>query len=80
MARVRSIVVGSQDVRPHPTEVDCSVQVISDTSGDRLFHLSSFGSDQRSTVPKVSQTLQFDVESARALRSFLDQFLADPPR
>lgn len=64
MARVRSISVGTQNVRPHPSEVDVSIQMVPLSDEAVLLQLSSFGSDARASQPKVSQTLQFDRESA----------------
>ncbi len=66
MARVRSFSSSTQDIRPHPTEVDCEHLVIVD--GDRrLLHLSTFGSDDRASKPKSSQSIQLDVDAAREL-------------
>ncbi len=38
-----------------------------------LLQLSSFGSDARASSPKVSQTLQFDRDSAQRLRDYIDR-------
>lgn len=72
MARVRSFLPSQQDVRPHPTEVDCEYRVVGTSSGDRLLHLSTFGSDERASVRKSSQSLQFDLEGARELVSIIE--------
>lgn len=66
MARVRSIEQGSQTVRAHPTEVDCFYQTVSTPRG-LLLHLSTFGSDQRASEAKSSQSLQLDETIARRL-------------
>ncbi len=71
MARVRSFKAGSQLVRPHPTEVDCHYQVLTTPSGQKLVHLSTFGSDARASDAKSSQSLQFDEETAVALMAVL---------
>lgn len=71
MARVRSLEQGDQAVTMHPTEVDVLHQVIWSDSGEPILHLSSLGSDNRASKPKVSQTLQFDVEMARKLGGLL---------
>ena len=73
MARVRSVSPGSQNVRVHPSEVDCTVQQVVAPDGSVLLQLSSFGSDSRASEPKVSQTLQFSRDSARRLREYIDQ-------
>lgn len=74
MARVRSIDVGTQNVRLHPSEVDCTIQLLEADDGTPLLQLSSFGSDGRASTPKVSQTLQFDRSMALRLRSYIDQY------
>lgn len=66
MARVRSFGPSNQNVRVHPTEVDCEFGVIDDGSV-RLLHLSTFGSDDRESGRKSSQSLQLDVEQAQRL-------------
>lgn len=71
MARLRSLEKGTQDVRAHPTEVDCSHQVITAPDGTRLLHLSTFGSDQRRSGPKSSQSLQIDEATARELMAVI---------
>lgn len=66
MARVRSLSQSIQTVRVHPTEVDCEYLVVDD--GDaRLLHLSTFGSDDRKSDRKSSQSLQLDLDRAREL-------------
>lgn len=67
MARLRSIEKGTQDVKKHPTEVDCFYQVININDGDVLLHLTTFGSDHRRSGPKSSQSLQVDEARAREL-------------
>lgn len=70
MARIRSFEKSTQDVRPHPTEVDCEHQVI-DAGEVKLLHLSTFGSDHRASGHKPSQTLQLDEAAARELMDIL---------
>lgn len=52
---------------PHPTEVDCTWQVISGPGGEKLLQLSTYGSDHRQSEPKVSQTIQIGREAAAEL-------------
>lgn len=66
MARVRSISPSDQRIKPHPSEVDCEYAVIDTVSG-RLLHLSTFGSDDRASERKSSQSLQLDAGRAREL-------------
>ena len=72
MARVRSLAKGIQAIRPHESEVDCFYNVIDQPDGDRLLHLSTFGSDHRQSKPKSSQSIQIDATIARELISLLE--------
>ncbi|PPF46543.1 MULTISPECIES: hypothetical protein [unclassified Rathayibacter] len=67
MARIRSLERGDQRVTVHPTEVDCTFQEIQSDDGRTYVHLSTFGSDDRKSGPKSSQTLQLDEKMAREL-------------
>ncbi len=67
MARLRSMEPGTQAVRVHPTEVDCFYQALTDQSGRTYLHLTTFGSDERQSTPKSSQSLQLDEAAARQL-------------
>lgn len=73
MARLRSFEKGTQNVKVHPTEVDCFHQVITTADGTRLLHLTTFGSDQRRSGPKSSQSLQIDESTARELMAVIRQ-------
>lgn len=66
MARVRSFTRSTQTIRRHPTEVDCEFATIGEGT-DRLLHLSTFGSDERRSERKSSQSLQIDLARAREL-------------
>lgn len=72
MARVRSLAQGTQSIRPHESEVDCFYNVLDQPDGTRLLHLSTFGSDQRQSKPKSSQSIQIDEEMARELIVLLE--------
>lgn len=67
MARLRSLEAGTQDVRVHPTVVDCYYQPVAAPDGTRYLHLSTFGSDSRRSGPKSSQSIQLDEAAAREL-------------
>jgi hypothetical protein len=67
MALIRSFTRSNGSARPHPSEVDCQWQPLSDASGQRLLQLSTFGSDMRRSQPKVSQTIQIDAATAKQL-------------
>ncbi|ORB04013.1 hypothetical protein BST33_03200 [Mycolicibacter minnesotensis] len=68
---VRKLERGTQDVKPHSSEVDCYFQVVDDADGTRLLHLSTFGSDGRASAPKSSQSIQIDEEMAHQLVALL---------
>lgn len=72
MARVRSLEKGAGNARMHPTEVDCHYQVLDGSDGRRYVQLTTFGSDQRKSGPKSSQTFQFDEAGAEALIGILE--------
>lgn len=67
MARIRSIKASTQSVTPHPTEVDCYFSTITDSDGNTILHLTTFGSDDRKSKPKSSQSIQIDIAMAKQL-------------
>lgn len=71
MARVRSVQRGTQDVRVHSSEVDCFYQVVEDGAGGKILHLTTFGSDERRSSPKSSQSIQLDETMARELHELI---------
>lgn len=71
MARIRRLDEGAQNVRSHSSEVDCFYQVIDESKGERLLHLTTFGSDNRASAPKSSQSIQIDREIAGQLMDVL---------
>ncbi len=66
MARLRSLKPGGRKVRPRSL-VDCEYQVVTTKTGERLLNLSTFGSDDRVSGPKTSQSIEIDEEMAAAL-------------
>lgn len=66
VARIRAFIPSSQDVRAHPTSVECEYQVVG-SGPDRLLHLSTFGSATRQSERKSSQSLQLNLATAREL-------------
>lgn len=83
MARIVSVTAGHQDVRPHHSEVECFVQELRGADDEKLVHISTFGSAQRQSHPKSSQSMQFDKATASALvEQFVSVFGEDvlPPR
>ncbi|WP_217614699.1 hypothetical protein [Cellulomonas sp. GbtcB1] len=55
----------------HSTDVDCLYFDFVDTEGSRILQLSTLGSDQRQSQPKVSQTFQIGATGAAELRAIL---------
>lgn len=80
MARLRSLEKSTQDVKVHPTEVDCFHQVITAADGTRLLHITTFGSDQRRSDPKSSQSLQIDEARACELIGIIQTAFPGPNR
>lgn len=73
MARIRSLAPSTQRVGAHASEVDCEFAVVSGPSGEPLVHLSTFGSDNRASHRKSSQSMQVD----RAIAEQLVEMLID---
>ncbi len=71
MVRISVVAPGRQNIKLHPTTTECFTQIIDTPDGDRLLHISTFGSESRASSPKSSQSMQFDAEAARALISEL---------
>lgn len=76
MARIGDVIHGNQDVRLHPTTVNCYWQVVIAEDGQRLLHLSTFGSSERQSKPKSSQSMQIDEKVAQTL---VDLFISTFP-
>jgi 5-methylcytosine-specific restriction enzyme B len=75
MAIVTALVQGYQNVKAHPTQVEGYAQILADADGRPLVHVSTWGSDNRQTVKKQSQVIQFDETSAAELvRYFVAAF------
>lgn len=71
MAIIKSISKGTQSVKLHPTQVDMFYQVVTGNDGRRYLHLSTFGSPERVSGPKSSQSIQIDAEIAQRLSALL---------
>ena len=67
MAIVADLIPGHRNSQPHPTSVECEFQSVDAGDGKRFFQLASFGSPERQSERKVSQTLQFSEAMARSL-------------
>ena len=67
MARIKIFEHGTQNIHLHKSEVTCFFQTVQSADGDRLIHLSTFGSEQRASGPKSSQSLQLARNEAEEL-------------
>ncbi|MFC4138530.1 MULTISPECIES: hypothetical protein [unclassified Microbacterium] len=75
MVRISAVEPGYQNVKPHTTTSVCFTQIVEAADGTRFLHMSTFGSETRASVPKSSQSMQFDVDTARSLvRALTDIF------
>lgn len=67
MAFVKSVEKDDRAVKNlHPTKLACKY-IFSETGGQRIIQLNTYGSDFRDVPGKLNQTLQFDEHSARQL-------------
>ena len=67
MAFVKTVVRDDRELKSlHPTQIECRY-MLNEIDGRRLIQLNTYGSDQRDIPGKLSQTLQFDEQSAREL-------------
>ncbi|WP_460510476.1 hypothetical protein [Frigoribacterium salinisoli] len=71
MARITSFEPGAQEIQAHPSEVTCFHQIVLDSDGKRFLHLSTFGSQDRASKPKSSQSIQVGEEEAQELVQIL---------
>ncbi|AGM02896.1 hypothetical protein AORI_0307 [Amycolatopsis keratiniphila] len=76
MARVTEFFQVRGDTKPHPTEVECGYRTINTPTGP-LLQLSTYGSDERQSEKKVSQTLQLDRENALRLVAIIRETFPD---
>lgn len=70
MAVIRSLTEIAGTGKKQPTEVDATWSVVQ-ADGKTLFHLSTYGSDNRVDATKMSQTIQIDKSIALQLQAAL---------
>lgn len=73
MAQIRRLYWGAPVGNPHPTAVDAELRAVRAPDGDVLLQMSTYGSADRVSPPKVSQTIQLDRRSAIELRHAIDE-------
>jgi hypothetical protein len=73
MARISKVLPSMQQIRPHNVEdqVECEWKIIVDTDGSPLLHLSTFGSSNRASKRKSSQSIQLSAGVGRELIAIL---------
>jgi len=73
MALVTRLERDERDFRSlHPTHVACKY-LVSENQGKKVLQLNTYGSEDREIPGKLSQTLQFDEQSARQLFAVLQR-------
>jgi hypothetical protein len=72
MAVVRRLTRHAGRSRRHPTDVDGELRVVRAPGGAVFVQLDTFGSDDRQSDRKVSQTVQFDRAAALELSAFIE--------
>lgn len=73
MAIIEAFEPGTQSVKAHATGVTCFYQTVLTSEHGQLLHLSTFGSADRQSAPKSSQSLQLDLAAATALHELLEK-------
>lgn len=73
MARIGRMFWNPTLGNPHPSEVEAELREVRMNGGEKLLQMSTFGSVDRQSRPKVSQTIQLDKEHAIELRRAIDK-------
>lgn len=73
MALIRTLEKGTSNIKPHRSKVDATFQIIYGADGEPLLHIATYGSDDRLSEPKVSQTIQIDKKTALSLANIIDK-------
>lgn len=71
MARVSHIEMITMDRNTVHGPVSCTCTVFKDEAGDQYLQLDTYGSKNRQTPGKKNQSIQFDEQGIRALRSVI---------
>lgn len=73
MAKIGRFFWGVVTTKSHKTIVDAELREVRLSGGEKFLQLSTFGSPDRESRPKVSQTFQLDREHAYELRCAIDR-------
>ncbi|MFE3753559.1 Shedu immune nuclease family protein [Nocardia tengchongensis] len=79
MARVLRLAPGQQRIEAHDVNkgVDCHHTTVTSAEGETLLHLTTFGSKDRESPPKSSQSLQLDAGIAAELVTIIRETFGD---
>ena len=77
MVHVSRLEPGRQQIRAHKTSIRAFVQRVVAEDGTARVHLSTFGSPERESAPKSSQSLQFDERSAKELVRYFHEIFGE---
>lgn len=77
MARIRSIEKIDEAGHLHRSDVDCTYQNVISDDGTKYIHLTMYGSDNRKSAPKSSQTIHLNQEMALRLIKILAENFSD---
>ena len=72
MALVRTLEKGSNERTKIHREVECTYTVFTD-GGRKVLQIDTYGTPERRVAGTVSQILQFDRESALALKAIIER-------
>ncbi len=75
MALVRKLESVTKERNSVHGPVDCTYAVFTGEDGKRYLQLDTFGSKNRQIAGKISQSVQFDVESAIQLKRVIEDEL-----
>lgn len=73
MAIVRKITEMPVTTKIHPTETECEVRAVETRNGSSLIQLTTFGSVDRASGRKPSQTIQLTTDAARQLVQIIER-------
>lgn len=73
MAKIGKFFWGVVTTKTHQTTVEAELCEVRLSGGEKFLQVSTFGSPERLSRPKVSQTFQLDRKHAYELRCAIDQ-------
>lgn len=76
MVLIRKLEKGISNIKPHQSEVDATYQIVY-SAAQPILHIATYGSDDRQSEPKVSQTIQLDKRTALLLVDIINRHFHD---